>query len=178
MLGPYSTNHYFCPLATSPYDIVYTTSICHDFYQGERWRTGAARPAVWFGGDVSFDGDGLYHLLGHSWDGQIAAELIVRHHPKGLKSVVLSNTLTNTAEYRNSVRRMEQAMGDEVWLPIEKNEREKTTQDPNYIKAMRTFNEAHACRVKPFPQEILFSLIQKRGDGDKIWDAMYELSRS
>ncbi|VDB87507.1 unnamed protein product [Peniophora sp. CBMAI 1063] len=119
-----------------------------------------------------FHVEDAFHLLGHSWGGQIAAELIVRHHPKGLKSVMLSNTLTSSQEYRKSVREMEQAMGDEVWLPIEKHEREKTTEDPEYIKAMMTFYEAHACRLKPFPQEIIFALSQKKGDGDKIWEAI------
>ncbi|VDB94080.1 unnamed protein product [Peniophora sp. CBMAI 1063] len=96
----------------------------------------------------------------------------MRHHPKGLKSVVLSNTLSSSKEYVASFRAMQRAMGEEVWLPIEKHEREGTTDDPEYGKAIMTFFGEHMCRVKPFPKEIEFTLSQQAGDGEKVWAAI------
>lgn len=120
-----------------------------------------------------FQIEDAYHILGHSWGAMIAVELIVRHHPKGVKSVVLANTLATAASYNASVKKMEWAMPGGVGDTIRRHQEEGTTDDPEYKNAIMAFYEAHACRVKPFPKEIIFTLSQQAGDGERVWAAMY-----
>ncbi|KAI0312043.1 proline-specific peptidase [Amylostereum chailletii] len=121
-----------------------------------------------------FKVEDAYHLLGHSWGGMVVAELVVRRHPRGLKSVVLANTLATAASYNASVKRMERAMPGGVGETIEQHEKNGTMDDPEYAKAVMAFYASHACRVKPFPEEILFTLSQQAGDGERVWAALKE----
>ncbi|KZV65878.1 proline-specific peptidase [Peniophora sp. CONT] len=117
--------------------------------------------------------DDAYHLLGHSWGGQIAAELILRRHPKGLRSVVLSNTLSSSKEWRASNLRLARAMGDDVRLPFEKYEEDKNDKDEGYLKAVNAFYAAHGCRINPPPEEIIYSM-KKDEWGKRVWAAIQE----
>ncbi|KAA1477482.1 proline-specific peptidase [Dentipellis sp. KUC8613] len=119
-----------------------------------------------------FQVEDAYHLLGHSWGGMIVAELVVRHHPKGLKSIVLANTLADAASYNAKIKELEWALPGGVGDTIKKHEQEGTTNDPEYKQAVMVFYQTHACRVKPFPKEILFTLSQQAGDGERIWAAL------
>lgn len=119
-----------------------------------------------------FQVENAYHILGHSWGAMIAVEFIVRHHPKGVKSIVLANTLATAASYNAAVKRMEWAMSGGVGDTIRKHQENGTTEDPAYKKAIMSFYEAHACRVKPFPKEIIFTLSQQAGDGERVWAAL------
>lgn len=88
-----------------------------------------------------------YHLLGHSWGGALAAEFEVERHPHGLKSLILTNSLTEMRLADKSFGERIATLGnlEEVMVGFQKG-----FEDP---KAMRKSFEAlhgrYAARYVP-----------------------------
>ncbi|KZV65864.1 hypothetical protein PENSPDRAFT_756104 [Peniophora sp. CONT] len=100
--------------------------------------------------------------IGKSW-------LFVNHVEAAMSQMTL---------YAASVKDQQRAMGDEIWHTIQYHEKERTTNDPEYDKAIKAFNEKHICRAKPFPEELAYTLSLlksddgKESDGAKVWAAV------
>ena len=106
-----------------------------------------------------------YRIVGHSWGGMLAAEFVVRRHPKGLKRLVVTNSPASAALRIKStielLKEFPQSVRDAV--ANGKVEDERTWRD-----AIMSFYARHGCRVQPFPPEVLDTFAYLFGEnGDR-----------
>ena len=94
-----------------------------------------------------------YHLLGQSWGGMLGAEHAIRQ-PKGLRSLVISNSPASMELWVSEATRLRAAMPDEQREALDRHEAAGTTNDPEYLAATQTFYDRHVCRVIPAPPEV------------------------
>ncbi|KAG7097815.1 hypothetical protein E1B28_005134 [Marasmius oreades] len=99
-----------------------------------------------------------YDLLGHSWGGMLASETEVRLHPKGLKSMVLTDTLSQTKLWGMSTMQLVGALGD----PSINAGMAAGFGDPvKYRAALEKLHAVHGCRVSPVPKEVTFGVLDQ-----------------
>ncbi|KAI9000434.1 proline-specific peptidase [Trametes punicea] len=100
-----------------------------------------------------------YLIVGHSWGGMLASEFVVRRHPPGLRKLVISNAPPSVALWSRSFKELLAKFPPDVQDAIAKG-----LADPErYWNALMKFYDVHGCRVKPFPKELKFSLLQNNG---------------
>ena len=92
-----------------------------------------------------------FHIVGHSWGGMLAAEFVVRKHPKGLKRLVLTNSPAAVALRVKSTNELVKEFPPSVQDVIAKGQAE---DGPAWREAMMAFYAKHGCRVQPFPEEV------------------------
>ncbi|KAI0749651.1 proline-specific peptidase [Daedaleopsis nitida] len=109
-----------------------------------------------------------YHIVGHSWGGMMASELVVRRQPKGLKRLVISDSPSAVALWGQSF--MELLEKFPQWV---KDAVAKGFADPKgYWDALVEVYAVHGCRVRPIPKELEYSLLQVYGeDADHTVDS-------
>lgn len=78
------------------------------------------------------------HVVGHSWGGTIALEYGARR-PGGLRSLTLSSPLISTRSWQASAEAQLATLPTTIREAITTHERDGTTQDPAYAKAMAIF---------------------------------------
>lgn len=98
--------------------------------------------------------DDRYHLLGQSWGGMLGAEHAIRR-PKGLRSLVLSNSPASMALWASEAKRLRALLAPEVESALDRHEADGTTTDPEYLTATAVYYDEHVCRVVPNPPEVL-----------------------
>ncbi|GJE89194.1 proline iminopeptidase [Phanerochaete sordida] len=98
-----------------------------------------------------------YDLLGHSWGGMLA-ERIATKHPKGLRRLVLTDSLANMKTWAESARKLLAKLPKEIQDAVEKHDKNGTTEDPEYQAAIAEFFKAYVLRVDPWPAEFLHVL--------------------
>ncbi|KZO95015.1 proline-specific peptidase [Calocera viscosa TUFC12733] len=95
-----------------------------------------------------------YDLLGTSWGAILAAEHALLH-PHGLRKLILSNGLTSMKMWEDSVISLLKTMPQDVQDTIEKHEKERNYNAPEYRAACKVFYDAHLCRIIPTPPELV-----------------------
>ncbi len=101
-----------------------------------------------------------YHIVGHSWGGMMASELIVRRQPKGLKRLVISDSPSAIAKWRQSFGELLSKFPDWVKEAVANGFADRTA----YWKALQEVYAVHGCRAKPFPKDLEYSLLQTYGE--------------
>ena len=101
-----------------------------------------------------------YHIVGHSWGGMMASELVVRRQPKGLKRLVISDSPSAIALRRKSFMELLDKFPQSVKDAVAKGFDDR----PGYWKAMMEVYAVHGCRVKPFPKDLETSLLYIYGE--------------
>jgi proline-specific peptidase len=91
------------------------------------------------------------HILGQSWGGMLAIEYALRQ-PKGLVSLILSNTTSSIPLWVKEANRLREELPPEVNATLLRHELTGTTSDPEYLQAMDVFYAKHVCRVSPVPE--------------------------
>ncbi|KAI5118247.1 hypothetical protein M0805_007496 [Coniferiporia weirii] len=109
-----------------------------------------------------------FDLLGHSWGGVLAAEFIVRRAPRGLRRLVLANTLASAKLRNEAVKRLCTTLPEDVQEKIRTHEQAGTTDAPEYKQAMFSFYAKFACRVEPFPEQVVYSIQQSDLAGGSV----------
>ncbi len=106
-----------------------------------------------------------FHLLGHSWGG-IVANRYAAQQPAGLRSLILQGAPLSAARFAASVRSLYAKLPDGAGAVIEQHERDATTSDPAYAKAMRVFMRRHMSRtsVKDIAMPYMAPTPEDRGD--------------
>jgi L-proline amide hydrolase len=94
-----------------------------------------------------------YHVLGQSWGGMLGAEHAVTQ-PKGLVSLVLSNSPASMELWLREANRLREALPPEVQATLLRHEKAGTTSTDEYKAAMRVFYDRHVCRLNPRPPEV------------------------
>jgi proline-specific peptidase len=90
------------------------------------------------------------HILGQSWGGQLALEYALTH-PKGLKSLILADSLSNSAQWASEANRLRSEMPESILRILDKHEADGTTDDPEYQEATMEFYRRHVCRLPVWP---------------------------
>lgn len=98
--------------------------------------------------------DARYHLLGHSWGGCLAQEHAFTR-PRGLRSLVLSNSVATFSAFAEAGDRWRAELPPEVEATLRQHESARTTDDPEYDAACQVFYRRHLCRLDPWPPELL-----------------------
>lgn len=83
------------------------------------------------------------HLLGQSWGGMLAIEYLCNYHPKGVKSVILSSTLSSASLWAKEQHRMIRFMSEEDQKAIAQAEKTGNFNTPEYLAANERFMLRH-----------------------------------
>ncbi|KAJ3752100.1 proline iminopeptidase [Lentinula raphanica] len=98
-----------------------------------------------------------YDLIGHSWGGMLAAEFEIRLHPSGLKSMILTNSLSATKLWGMSTMQLVSVLGEDVQAGMAAG-----FSDPvKYRAALEKFHAVNGCTISPVPKEITFSVLDQ-----------------
>ena len=111
-----------------------------------------------------------YDLLGQSWGGMFGAMWGIKGH-KGLKRLIISNSPASMEMWVESCNAWRKQLPRDVNEVLERCEREKKYEDPEYQKAVLCFYKRHLCRVNaqgtphssdderdPFPKDVVDTL--------------------
>ena len=162
--GPGSTHHYFAPLerlAAGRPVVVYDQLGCgsSDRPQGIEWSVEVFRDEV----DAVREQLGLerIHLLGTSWGGMLALEHVLSG-AEGIVSLILSSTLASIDQWAAEQIVLRNALPPEVVEVLDRHERAGTYDDPEYERALETYNDRHFYRG-PRPREELDRMDAEKG---------------
>lgn len=98
-----------------------------------------------------------FDLLGHSWGGMLAANYAIDKQPKGLRKLIISNSPSDMKVWVQTANRLRKELPQDVQVTLDRCEREGKTDTEEYEEAVTVFYNRHACRLEPWPKEILDS---------------------
>ena len=106
-----------------------------------------------------------FHLLGHSWGG-ILANRYAASRPAGLKSLVLQGAPLSDLRLKASVEQRYAELPDNLGATLLKHERDGTTDNPDYAKAITAFFKKHINRtsMKSVAMPYVANIPLDRGD--------------
>ncbi len=107
-----------------------------------------------------------FHLLGQSWGGMLAAEFALTA-PRGLRSLILSNSPASMALWVSEANRLRADLPEDIretLETLETHEAAGTTDEPAYLAATEVFYDRHVCRVRPYPPEVQATFDQLADD--------------
>ena len=104
-----------------------------------------------------------FELAGHSWGGVLAAEFAVRRRPRGLRHLVLADSLATSDLWMQSTVQLMQTMPPDVQEGLMLG-----MKDPaKYRPALLKFHARYGCTVVPPPEDYIYALDAVFGeDGD------------
>ena len=128
-------------------------------------------PALWvmdtFVDEVAAVRDALglerVHLFGHSWGGWLALEYALGG-PSGLASLVLASTCASLPAFAAETRRLKESLPADIQEVIDRHESEGTTDDEAYTEATMAYYTQWVCRLDPFPDHVMHSLMNLSED--------------
>jgi L-proline amide hydrolase len=94
-----------------------------------------------------------YHVLGQSWGGFLAQEFAITQ-PRGLRSLVLSNTAASFPDFLAEANRLRAELPSGVDDTLRRHEAAGTTDDPEYQQACMVFYGRHVCRLEEWPAKV------------------------
>lgn len=95
-----------------------------------------------------------FYLLGHSWGGILASEYAVRRQPKGLKGLILTNSLASYALWVQSNIQLLQGLPPWVMEGIAAGYGDKE----KLLPALKELHAKHGCLLRPQPEEFTRTL--------------------
>jgi proline-specific peptidase len=115
-------------------------------------------------------GLGRVHLLGQSWGGMLALQYAL-DHPKGVKSLLLSNTGSSTLAILRGMTQLRAELPADILLPLLRHEATGDWSHPEYQEAFHRLYARHLRRSTPFEpeqslkelREILLPLMKEMG---------------
>jgi len=113
---------------------------------------------------------GPYHLLGQSWGGCLALEHALQR-PRGLRSLVLADTLSSVPDFVAECQRLLADLPPDVQAAFRRHEEAGTTDDPAYGDACMVFYKRHVCRLETWPEEVMRSF-QAIDDDPTVYGTM------
>jgi L-proline amide hydrolase len=75
--------------------------------------------------------------------------------PRGLRSVVLSNTAASFADFATEANALRADLPPDVEATLRRHEEAGTTSDPEYAQACEVFYHRHVCRLGTWPPEVV-----------------------
>jgi proline-specific peptidase len=98
-------------------------------------------------------GLGRFHVFGNSWGGMLAQQYVL-DVPSGAATLTISNSFASIPEFSKMVARLKSELDPATQSAIERHEAAGTLYAPEYQAAIRTWNETHLCRARPWPAEL------------------------
>ena len=95
-----------------------------------------------------------FYLLGHSWGGILASEYAVRRQPKGLKGLILTNSLASYALWVQSNIQLLQGLPSWVMEGVAAGYGNKE----KLLPALKELHAKHGCLLRPQPEEFTRTL--------------------
>ncbi|PCH39111.1 proline-specific peptidase [Wolfiporia cocos MD-104 SS10] len=104
-----------------------------------------------------------FELVGHSWGGIVGSEFEVRRQPKGLRHLILSDSLAASSLWNQSTMQLLQTFPKDVQEGVAGG-----MKDPvKFYAALKQFHAKYACTIRPYPPEFQRSFDAIFGpDGD------------
>ena len=96
-----------------------------------------------------------FHLLGQSWGGMLAIAYAIDMKPAGLKSIILSSTLSESQLWGKEQHRLITYMSDEDQRAIAEAERTGNFNSPAYLRANDHFVARHEFVIGPDTPECM-----------------------
>ncbi|MST80346.1 alpha/beta fold hydrolase [Lactobacillus equicursoris] len=96
------------------------------------------------------------HLLGQSWGGMLALTYLISYHAPGIKSLILSSTLSSAKLWSQELHRLIKYLPEEDQAAIAQAEASGNYSNPAYQKANQLFMDQHAIKLTPdLPEPVL-----------------------
>ncbi|CCL98429.1 uncharacterized protein FIBRA_00426 [Fibroporia radiculosa] len=112
-----------------------------------------------------------FDILGHSWGGMLGAEIEVRRQPAGLRRLIIADSPAAMSLWQESQVLLKSRLpeGEQAALAAG-----PAADKEKFVEAMEHFHGLFGCKVKPTPQELLYSRQQSDPEtGDRtVADAM------
>ena len=112
------------------------------------------------------------HLLGQSWGGFLAQEYLLRAQPKGVRSLVLSNSAASSWRWIAEAKRLRSELPAETRLVLDQHEAAGSLDHPAYLEATDVYYRRHLCRLQPWP-ESLERTLQKLETYPQVYHSMW-----
>ncbi|MER7956359.1 proline iminopeptidase-family hydrolase [Streptomyces sp. NPDC096030] len=118
------------------------------------------------------------HLLGHSWGSQVALEYVLGR-PSGVAGLVVAGVVADAPAYAAEARRLKDSLPTEVREVIDRSEAEGTTDDDAYLGATMAFYQRWLCRLDPWPEHLVRSVLSMREDVNAaLWGPEWNITGS
>ncbi|CDO75001.1 hypothetical protein BN946_scf184965.g3 [Trametes cinnabarina] len=102
-----------------------------------------------------------FDIVGHSWGGVLGAEVAVRRQPKGLRHLVLADSLASYELWEKSVMQLMATLPKEAQEDLMVGMKDLK----RYREGLRQFHAKHGCLKQPFPEDLAYALDQIFGEG-------------
>jgi proline-specific peptidase len=96
-------------------------------------------------------------LLGHSWGGTLATEVVLSGAP-GVAGLVLASPLLDARRWLDDANLLRAELPPEVQETLRAHEAAGSTGSPEYEQATEVFYRRFLCRTEPWPPEMMESL--------------------
>jgi L-proline amide hydrolase len=100
-----------------------------------------------------------FHLLGQSWGGMLAPEVVLADSA-GIASLTICDSPASMELWLRAANELRDQLPADVQETLLRHERAGTTEHPEYARAMKVFYDRHVCRVVPNPVEVAASFDQ------------------
>ncbi|GAB3915049.1 amino acid amidase [Microlunatus endophyticus] len=94
-----------------------------------------------------------FHLLGQSWGGMLAPEVVLSDS-SGIRSLTICDSPASMELWLRAANELRDQLPADVQQTLLRHEQAGTTDDPEYARAMQVFYDRHVCRVVPNPVEV------------------------
>lgn len=101
------------------------------------------------------------HVLGHGWGGMVALEYALTR-PRGLESLVLSDTVASVPQWRQGLAGLASDMPEEISGPLDRHRLSGTLASPACRCIVDAFLRRHFCRMTPWPESLERSVEEAR----------------
>lgn len=94
-----------------------------------------------------------FHVFGNSWGAMLALQYVL-DAPAGVASLTISNSAASIPEFSQYVARLKSGLDPATQAAIDRHEDAGTIAAADYQAAIRTWNNTHLCRLRPWPDEL------------------------
>jgi proline iminopeptidase len=94
-------------------------------------------------------------LFGHSWGTTLAIEALSQGRGGGVKALILSGAIPSYPQFVSGTKRLLAAMPNGTGARMSELEQTGKANTPEYQTLVQDFYDAHVCRRKPWPPEVM-----------------------
>lgn len=113
-----------------------------------------------------------FHIFGNSWGGMLALQYVL-DAPAEVVSLTVSNSAASIPEFSKNVARLKSGLDPAARAAIDRHEGAGTITAAEYQSAIRTWNDRHLCRLRPWPDDLETAFAHA---GTEIFATMFGLS--
>jgi len=95
-----------------------------------------------------------FDIGGHSWGSMLGARFASTRQPKGLKHLILGNSLARVSDWIESNKQLLKKLPEKTQEIIMHHETEGVAETPEYQEALGQFFDRFVCQIKPHPDSV------------------------